>query len=746
MILAKVISLVALFGYLALMLVTLRQDGRKRVNQAFVLYLAAMSFWQFSAVVVTFVEAPESALFWYRLMTAGMGGQFIFYAFFILVFLDAKGQEGFFTAGWTVFGSLILSFRTGFIIEDVVKSEVTGLFVPTMGSLVPLVGGVAFLCLGYGSYHLVRAYRLSRSHQQRNRLRYLFVGAVIITLGAFTNLYPHLQSFPLDVSANVLNALIIATAIGRHRLLDISIVVRKGLLYSIPTVIIGTAYFLVIGLATTLFHPTGNAQTFLSLSLALLAALAAQPLMVRAQNWVDRIFFREKYDSSLMLQRVSRTAASMLNPDKLANMILDEVTNTIHIAQAVFFLKSDQTSEFRMTAQRGLQEEGSIIIRKDHPLVGWLSRNQMALSRAEMDMLPQFKALWGSEWEQLNRLGAQLMVPVTVKDELVGIFTLGGKLSEEQYSQDDILSLTTLANQTAVAMENARLYWHLQGTLEALRKAHDELEQRVQERTADLAKVNTALQAEIGERKRAEEAIHRYTTELERSNQELQQFAYVASHDLQEPLRMVSSYLQLLERRYGSQLQDDARDFIDYAVDGAKRMQALINDLLAYSRVGTRGKAFEAVELQNVLWQATNNLKIAIDEQRACIECDPLPVVKGDDTQLTQLFQNLIGNAIKFHGQEAPRISIRQERRNGHWLISVADNGIGIEPHHTERIFLIFQRLHNREEYPGTGIGLAICKRIVERHGGEIWVESQLGQGATFNFTLPIFEGERTPV
>jgi light-regulated signal transduction histidine kinase (bacteriophytochrome) len=206
---------------------------------------------------------------------------------------------------------------------------------------------------------------------------------------------------------------------------------------------------------------------------------------------------------------------------------------------------------------------------------------------------------------------------------------------------------------------------------------------------------------------------------------------------MQEPLRMVASYLQLVAQRYKGQLDADADEFIGYAVDGAKRMQALINDLLAYSRLGTRARPFESTDCNKVLETVLVNLGVAISESGAQITHDPMPTVMGDSSQLVQLFQNLIGNAIKFRSVEPMRVHIGVEAADAMWQFSVTDNGIGIAPEYHERIFVMFQRLHGRTEYPGTGIGLAICKKIVERHGGTVWVESQAGHGSTFKFTIP---------
>ena len=272
---------------------------------------------------------------------------------------------------------------------------------------------------------------------------------------------------------------------------------------------------------------------------------------------------------------------------------------------------------------------------------------------------------------------------------------------------------------------------------QALIRVNTELELRVKQRTAELVQANEELQAEVFQRKQAEGALQRYATELEQKNQELQQFAHIASHDLQEPLRMVTSYLQLLERRYKGQLGPDADEFIAFAVAGAARMHALIKDLLTYSRVGTRGRPFELTDCQTVLGQVLANLRVALEESGATVSYDPLPTVTADATQLSQLFQNLIGNAVKFRSGQLPEIHVGAARQDGEWLFSVRDNGIGIEPQYAERVFVIFQRLHMQDEYPGTGIGLAICKRIVERHGGRIWVESEPGQGSTFYFTIP---------
>jgi light-regulated signal transduction histidine kinase (bacteriophytochrome) len=247
-----------------------------------------------------------------------------------------------------------------------------------------------------------------------------------------------------------------------------------------------------------------------------------------------------------------------------------------------------------------------------------------------------------------------------------------------------------------------------------------------------------AVVVDVSERRKAEALIARKTEELERSNAELEQFAYVASHDLREPLRMVASYTELLAERYRGQLDERADKYIGYIVDGARRMQQLVADLLALSRVGTQGKPLEPVDASRVVGNVLRSMHGVISDTGAEVDAQALPIVKADEIQLGQLFQNLVANAIKFRAPERqPRIAIRAHRRNNWWEFSVADNGIGIESEYAERIFQMFQRLHGRGQYEGNGIGLAIAKKIVERHGGRIWFESKPGEGTVFRFTLP---------
>jgi PAS domain S-box-containing protein len=314
------------------------------------------------------------------------------------------------------------------------------------------------------------------------------------------------------------------------------------------------------------------------------------------------------------------------------------------------------------------------------------------------------------------------------------------KVLSEGQVEDYPLTIRHVSGRTTDVLYNAAVYRNEAGQVEGVFAAARDVTER-KRAEAELARYRDRLEELVwqrtGELEKANAHLERASAELARSNQELEQFAYVASHDLQEPLRAVTGYLGLLERQFGGQLDDGGRHQIAGAVQGASRMHTLITDLLALSRVGTRGQAFEAADLNSVLDLALDGLRASVTETGARITRDPLPTLPVDAVQMAQLFQNLVGNAIKFRGTQAPEIHVSAEEQSDRWVLAVRDNGIGIEPQYYERIFLIFQRLHTRRLYPGTGIGLAICKKIVERHGGAIWVESEAGRGSTFSFTIP---------
>ena len=321
------------------------------------------------------------------------------------------------------------------------------------------------------------------------------------------------------------------------------------------------------------------------------------------------------------------------------------------------------------------------------------------------------------------------IIPIRYREEVVGVI----HLADRRPGQFPPPSIEFIEAMTPLIGEAV----HRFQTEAELAKHRDHLEELVKQRTSELSAANERLHSEIAERQRAQEALQQTTEDLRRSNRDLEQFAYVASHDLQEPLRAVGGYVKLIQRRFPENVDPKAKEFIAGAAEGATRMERLITDLLAFSRVGTRGGDFVSADFGALLDDALQNLQFTIKSANVQITRDPLPTLVADPTQIMQVFQNLIGNAIKFRGEHPPRIHIGARQEAQQWVFSVRDNGIGIEPQYFERIFHIFQRLHTRKAYPGTGIGLAICKKIVERHGGAIWLESQLDQGTTFFFSLP---------
>jgi signal transduction histidine kinase len=521
----------------------------------------------------------------------------------------------------------------------------------------------------------------------------------MVILGTLANFIPLLKPYPVDITANIINALFIAYAILRHQLLDITVVIRRGLLYSIPTIIIGASYFLVISFVTSLFSVFAGPQIFLlSIAVAIVTAVIAQPLRDKAQSWIDRVFFREKYDSSLMLQRLSGVAASVLDLDRLTNMILDEVITTLHIERAALFLKQEKSGEFHTILQRGLDPKAAFRLRRDHPIVHWQSRHERALTRRDIGVMPQFKALWEQEKRELENIGAELFIPLKVKDELVGILALGPKLSEETYSQDDQLTLTTLANQTAVAIENARLY------------------QQVQQ--------------ELAERVRAEEESRRAKEAAEAANRAKSVFLANMSHELRTPLNAIIGYSELLQEEAEDLGYTDSIPDLGKIRTAGRHLLAIISDILDLSRIEAdrvelRLETFAILPLINDVLITVQPL-VEQNGNRLEVHCvDDIGAMHADQTRVRQVLFNLLSNAAKF--TERGTITL------------VADTGIGIDPESLPNIFQTFTRAEtsSMHRYGGAGLGLAISHRFCQIMGGEISVESEVGKGSTFTVRLP---------
>ena len=711
---ASILSAIALVCYLLLIELTARSSQQRSANRGFAAYLGAMAFWQFAALMVSISRSDDMALFWYRLMTVGLSGNFIFLAMFVDAYLGIGKKSSLPYVGWGTLLFLLATSATGLIIRTVATSPTTGLHVPEFGILVPLLALVVFSFLGLAIFNLIKAYRRTQSIVQRNRLRYLMISAGVGALGLFSNVFPLLQAYPVDVFANVISALLIAYAILRHQLLDISLMVRKGLLYSIPTLVVGAGYFLIISLAISIFHTVSGTSLFvLSLAVAMLAALVVQPLRDRIQHWIDRFFFREKYDTRQMIERLSNLAAMLLDLDVLVNTILSEVSRVIHISRGVFLLKDEKDGSYHLAAQTGEPSVPSLDLKKNHPVVAWLASNQTPLIRHELEVMPVFKSLWGEEREELEKIGAEIIIPVKAMDELVAIFALGPKLSQQPYTSEDQSALSTLANQTAVAIEKARIYRDLQNTLAQLQSAHGDLEQRVQERTAALAQTNLDLQNEIAERKKAEQQLAQSLREKEALLKEIH-------HRVKNNMQVVSSLLSIQSGR----IEDPVSQEILLDSQNRVRSMALIHEKLYQSENIAQVNLSEyASSLAHYLFSlyrksdAPIDLKVQGGEVLLTIdEAVPCGLI------LNELISNSLKHAFPPGWQDGePRVNVElSQDAAGDVHVQVSDNGRGLpvdyRPEHTQ------------------ALGLLLVRMLVNQLNGKVDFSGKDGTTASFTF------------
>ncbi len=721
--------MLALLSYAILLVSVLRRAVRSRLYRFFALYLLVMAVWSFGSAMMRL--DPDRILLWNKVMSSGAIVMPLAFFGFVQMFLDEKRDRWLWVGIVSLFGleaanALGLMVTGARLLEGGLVSFDTGPATYTMAIYGPFF-------LSFSVWCLVRAHHRASDPVLRNRIRYPLIGAVIVLLGALSNLVEVLGYYPVDHAANLLNALLLAYAILRYRLLDIAVVVRKGLLYFIPTAIVGAGYFLLISLAMRLFHASAEPQILLvSFLVAVMTAVVAQPLRDRAQLGIDKLFFREKYDSSLMLQRLSHTAASVLDFDKLMDMLLRESTTTMHIKGAAILLRGEN-GEFHLMAQRGPEQNPDLRLRKDHPIVGWLSSHENALTRHDMDVTPQFKALWGKEREDLERMGAEFFIPLKAKGELVGILAVGSKLSEESYSQDDQLTLTTLANQAAVAIENARLYDVAQQELaerkraeETLKEYSGRLEEMVEQRTHELQRAYSDL--------RDSQAKLIQSEKLAATGR----LAASVAHEINNPLQGISNYLSVISQQVAE--DDPLHEDLEMVKLGFERIAEIVRRLRAFYRPAeeTMGPTDINGAVKRVLALLGHQLSLGQVEVKTELAEQEL-LVLGSAGQLEQVLVNLVLNAQEAMPQGGGVI-VRTTLRDNMVQLQMSDTGHGISEEEMSRLFEPF---YSGKGGKGLGLGLWISHNIIEGHGGHIEVESQVGHGTTFTISLPAYQRER---
>ncbi len=698
MTLAIITSFIAFSSYGGLLVLLFRPGSGNRARRLFFLYLLDMLVLQATYLMVSLAGSRQDALFWYTFNIPLSLGQAGIYFFFTRAFLGKRSPRLLSWVGvtlWAAFAVLCIVYRH-LIISDIYRDPSTGLFVPEIGPLAAVLTIPVLLVLGGTIFDLVVEYRRSQPLQQV-RIQYLMLAIVIVWVGMSANGFPALRPYPVDVTANIISASLIALAILRYQLLDMNIVIRKGLVYSVSVLIMGIGYFTVVFLLTKLFVLDQSNSLFLSIIAAVIVVGVLTPLRDRAQLWIDRTLFREKYDGMAMIQRLSHTTASILELDKLVHTILDDVVETMHIQWAVLSLK--QGKMFSPVAARGLETEYRCMLDEDHPILSSFGNEHVIVTANEIRKMLEQGRLSQQQFDEITNVGIQMVIPLRTRDSLVGVLVLGHKLSQQVYSPDDETILATLANHVAVAVDNARLY--------------------------------DAVQHELTEREKL-------ILQLKSINAELESFTYTVSHDLKAPLVTINGFLKFLEKDALSGNAERVRADISRISEAAGRMHRLLTELLELSRIGRMMNEPEDIPFADLVEDALDIVHGRLSARQISVRLQPnLPIVRGDRRRLTEVLQNIIDNAVKYMGgQPAPLIEIGQSgEKDGKPVFFVRDNGMGIAPEYHDRIFGLFNKLDPSSE--GTGIGLALVRKIVEVHGGSIWVESEAGKGATFYFSLP---------
>ena len=772
------LSLVGLVCYGWLIAVVVRQGLHHTgvVLRLFLANLIIMAVWAGTALAVSLARTESTAEVWYDILAAVVLGQFLLYTAFVRALLRVNRQQWTIWVGvlWWVVSVLLISGMRDQVIVDVSFSPQSHIYLPEFGNLAVVIGIPNYIFLIYAIVLLSLGWRHSSSALDRSRVRYLWAGLILVVLGTLANFVPLLKPYPIDGVTNVINALLIAYAIFRYQLLDISVVIRKGLLYSVPTVAVGVAYFLAISLAMNLLHTSMDPQVFLfSLVMAVVFSLLARPVRDGMQSYLDRLFFRENYDSGQMLQRLSRTVASVLDLADLTNMILDDIQRTMHVGSGAFFIRPAHTSDYVLTTQRGLDpaQMKEPRFRNDHPIVVWLSRHQTSLQMHEIDMSPDFKGLWEAERADLAILHAELFVPLLVRNELIGILCLGEKLSELPYAPEERLMISTLANQTAVAIENASLFSQtlaekertaaiveqafagivlLDGQLRIIslnpaaeaivgrNQAHvigapasDVLGRSILDDRGSLHKAiatgERVAPKEViliaGDRQR--EVLLGVTplrdgyllsladvTQLKEVDRLKSDIVANVSHEFRTPLAIIKAYAELLMDDALGEVAASRHLYLGIIDAETDRLTGMVSGLLDLARLeaGRDAIVMAPIDLGEVITEVEEFLQpqaLARDLTVNVAIACDLPPLQANRELLIAIVSNLLGNAIKF-SRAGGRVDVVASRDGEFAILQVFDQGIGMSEDDLGHLFEKFYRGSVAKEAGIRGTGLGL--------------------------------------
>jgi len=457
---STLITIIATILYGAIFTLVIISKPLNRLRRIFALYLLAMSVWSISAFLT--VSGFGNVFTWFKVMSSSPIMTSVAMFFFVQTLFGFRRKWAPYTIAYGILGILITLF-TSVMIQSASLDQAGGLHYQ-FGHYFFLVAVPGYLLILVCLNDLIQGFIRTRDTQHRERIRYLMIGLSITILATLTNFTP-VGKYPIDIALNGVTALLIAYAILRHQLLDIRVVLRLGLLYSITTALFSIIYFLSISLVLNAFQLlTGKTVFIVSILVGALSAILLSPLRNLAQTWIDRIFYRDKYNAELMLERLSQSATSLLDIEKITRIILSEVRNTLHIEHGAILIKHFESGDFRVIAEDAEKKHFPIGFRVDHPIVTWMSRQKQPLLNRDLSLVPIFKSMWKEEKDELEKFNPEIFLPLISKGELIGILVLGKKLSSQPYTQDEQLIFSTLANQTAVAIENARLYDELRAS------------------------------------------------------------------------------------------------------------------------------------------------------------------------------------------------------------------------------------------------------------------------------------------